>query len=87
MRRLQTNRRRSCETLEGDAMSAQPIVLDDEKIVLPDGKACCPQCGAEAYGLGDVYEVFGFRRMGDHTLRAQSWCRACRAKGRKHAHG
>lgn len=38
----------------------------------------CPHCGLAASGHHEVSELFGFREMGDGTIRHQSWCRICR---------
>lgn len=41
--------------------------------------AACPQCDKVARGKEEVKEIFGTRKSGA-KLRAQSWCRRCRAK-------
>lgn len=33
----------------------------------------CPNCGEEK-----PLSAFGYRNMGDGTIRNQSWCKACR---------
>lgn len=40
----------------------------------------CPHCGITASGEPSIQSVFGFRNMGDGTIRSQSWCRECRVK-------
>ena len=35
----------------------------------------CPKCGKEK-----PISEFGFRNMGNGTIRNQSWCKACRNK-------
>ncbi len=40
----------------------------------------CPHCGITASGQPTIQSVFGFRNMGDGTIRVQSWCKACRSK-------
>ncbi len=42
-------------------------------VVLTGASMTCPHCGETKPA-----EDFGFRRMGDGTVRNQSWCRACR---------
>lgn len=38
----------------------------------------CPNCRLDAKGLYDILTNFGFRNMGDGSVRVQSWCRNCR---------
>ena len=41
-------------------------------------KAKCPHCFRRAYSAEAVDLEFGYRTMGDGTVRVQSWCRVCR---------
>ena len=41
-------------------------------------QAKCPNCCRRAYSDSAVDTEFGYRRMGDGTIRVQSWCRVCR---------
>lgn len=41
-------------------------------------KAKCPHCFRRAYSSEAVDLEFGYRTMGDGTVRVQSWCRVCR---------
>lgn len=36
----------------------------------------CPHCGQEK-----PLSEFGYRDMGNGTIRNQSWCKACRSEG------
>lgn len=38
----------------------------------------CPKCGKTANSHQELEEKFGFRNMGNGTLRAQSQCKSCR---------
>ena len=40
----------------------------------------CPNCGKIAEGQLHIETEFGFRNMGDGTIRVQSWCKECRNK-------
>lgn len=40
----------------------------------------CPNCGKIAEGQVGIEIEFGFRNMGDGTVRVQSWCKECRNK-------
>ncbi|KAB7710965.1 hemagglutinin [Plesiomonas shigelloides] len=49
---------------------------------MPDlTKARCPcrGCGKIASNAEEVEKLFGLRRMGDGTIRVQSYCRECRS--------
>ena len=45
----------------------------------------CPHCGKNAKGHSSIETEFGFRNMGDTTIRVQSWCRECRKESCKGA--
>lgn len=48
------------------------------KITLPH---TCPKCNAKtATTHQELEEKFGYRNMGDQTVRNQSWCKECRSK-------
>ena len=51
--------------------------MDDQfKIILPRR---CPNCNiTRANTREELEEKFGLRKMGDGTVRNQSWCRGCR---------
>ena len=41
----------------------------------------CPKCNkVTATTHQELEEKFGFRNMGNNTIRNQSWCRECRKK-------
>jgi len=41
----------------------------------------CPKCKkVTATTYQELEEKFGFRNMGNKTIRNQSWCRECRKK-------
>lgn len=40
----------------------------------------CPNCGKIAEDQMSIETQFGFRNMGDGTIRVQSWCKECRNK-------
>jgi hypothetical protein len=45
------------------------------------GERKCPTCGEKAFGVDDVFKVFGFRPdAGVKNARSQSYCRGCRTK-------
>jgi len=41
----------------------------------------CPHCGKTANMFSQLRDSFGFRNMGGKTIRVQSWCKRCRARG------
>ena len=45
--------------------------------------AVCPHCGKVAKGRKQIERDFGYRNMGDGTIRVQSWCRNCRIEERR----
>ena len=48
------------------------------KITLPH---TCPKCNiTKATTYQELETKFGFRNMGDNSMRNQSWCRDCRKK-------
>lgn len=47
------------------------------KITLPHA---CPNCAKKASTHQELEEKFGFRNMGDNSMRNQSWCKECRSK-------
>lgn len=38
----------------------------------------CPKCGKVANSHQELEDKFGFRNMGNGTMRAQSQCKVCR---------
>lgn len=38
----------------------------------------CPKCGKVANSYQEIEAKFGFRNMGNDTVRAQSQCKDCR---------
>jgi hypothetical protein len=59
---------------EGTPVVSWPTRLD--KLCM----AKCPRCERRAYSANNVEQQFGYRNMGDGTVRVQSWCRVCRRK-------
>lgn len=52
------------------------------RFILPQTiKSTCPHC----QHVGPVDEDFGWRRMGNGIMRAQSWCRECRSSTGGHS--
>jgi len=43
----------------------------------------CPHCMKFVSGRQNILSFFGERKMGDGTIRYQSWCTPCRSTGRK----
>jgi len=51
------------------------------RLIIAD-PADCPHCDKISSGTVKIFEEFGFRNMGDGTVRVQSWCRDCRHESR-----
>ena len=43
----------------------------------------CPNCRKVAMDAVTIFEIFGFRTMGDGTVRVQSWCKLCRKQSKR----
>jgi len=43
----------------------------------------CSHCMKFVSGRQNILSFFGERKMGDGTIRYQSWCTPCRSTGRK----
>lgn len=55
-----------------------------ETLVLPhEERHTCSHCGLWAKGAAQIDRVFGFRRMGNGTVRVIPWCKRCRVMARR----
>lgn len=60
--------------MENDKLNPERPIIHSHGYNGSEPTRICPKCGKEK-PLSD----FGFRDMGDGTIRNQSWCKECRS--------